>query len=143
MDAKNDKHRERRQDVASRKLAGAAIRKRRVELDMDQTNLAHRLGCTQARISAWENGKVEPGKGYESKLCEILGLSLEDLRPGHSVPSTGATEMTNEVLRSVLNNPEWRGLTPQKRQHFIALLNDVDVADYEVKSILAILLRQK
>jgi transcriptional regulator with XRE-family HTH domain len=51
-------------------------RKRRKWL---QSDLAKAVGVTEVTVSRWETGEVFPQPLYCRKLCEVLGISLEDL----------------------------------------------------------------
>ena len=123
------------------KRAAALIRDRRKGLEMSQDELARRVGCNPSRVSKWESGNVRPSQEYEDALCEVLGLTLDELR-GYATPVEGVEEVRNDVLKKVLNSPEWRELPAAKRQALAALFNDLDnVEEYEVRSVMAVLLR--
>lgn len=48
------------------------IAERRKQLRLTQNDLAEQLGVTQAMISRWENGVVDPSPGYAERLRQIL-----------------------------------------------------------------------
>ena len=49
--------------------------------------------------------------------------------------------MRNSELRKVLQSEEWAGLPLDKKQALAALLNDADLEEYEVRTVVAMLLR--
>ena len=54
------------------------IKSRRKNLDMTQKQLAEKVGVTDVTISRYENGAREPSFTEFIKLCEVLGMKLED-----------------------------------------------------------------
>ena len=60
---------------------GARIKHYRELADMNQTQLAAKLGpsCTQSRVSRWEKGRILPETKYVGRLCKVLGLTHEEL----------------------------------------------------------------
>lgn len=44
-----------------------------------QHELATRLGTTPHNISRWEAGRTTPGPYFRAKLCELFGMSIQEL----------------------------------------------------------------
>ena len=57
---------------------GHYIKSRRKNLDMTQKQLAVKVGVTDVTISRYENGEREPSFTEFIKLCEVLGMKVED-----------------------------------------------------------------
>ena len=57
---------------------GLYIKSRRKNLDMTQKQLAKKVGVTDVTISRYENGEREPSFTEFIKLCEVLGMKVED-----------------------------------------------------------------
>lgn len=57
---------------------GSYIKSRRKNLDMTQKQLAKKVGVTDVTISRYENGEREPSFTEFIKLCEVLGMKVED-----------------------------------------------------------------
>ena len=55
---------------------------KRKEKKLTQDELAEKLGVTNRAISKWENGVCMPDSGIISDLCEILGITINDLFHG-------------------------------------------------------------
>ncbi len=59
------------------------IIERRKALGISQTTLAHRIGSDQARVSLYEQGKVEPGLEFALRMLDAVSLSatFEEVAP--------------------------------------------------------------
>ncbi len=57
---------------------GPYIKSRRKNLGMTQKQLAKNVGVTDVTISRYENGEREPSFTEFIKLCEVLGMKVED-----------------------------------------------------------------
>lgn len=62
-----------------KKQIGEKIMQRRVELGLNQSDLAKSLKVDRSRISHWENGKILPSKKYREGLAKHLKTSANDL----------------------------------------------------------------
>lgn len=61
---------------------GDFIAKCRKDLGLTQFQLAEKLGITDRAVSKWENGKSLPDASIMLELCDILGISVNDLLRG-------------------------------------------------------------
>jgi len=57
---------------------GSYIKSRRLNLGLTHKQLAEKMDTTVTTISKWENNHVEPSLSNFVKLCEVLGMKLED-----------------------------------------------------------------
>ena len=57
---------------------GSYIKSRRKNLGMTQKQLAENVGVTDVIISRYENGEREPSFTEFIKLCEVLGMNIDD-----------------------------------------------------------------
>ena len=64
---------------------GKFIAERRKGAKMTQAQLAERLNITDRAVSKWETGKAMPDSSLMLELCEILGISVNDLLSGEVV----------------------------------------------------------
>lgn len=57
---------------------GQFIQARRTQLNLTQDEVAVRAGTTQGYLSKVEKGQREPTLTLALKLCEVLGLDIND-----------------------------------------------------------------
>ena len=92
---------------------GANLKSLRKAAGLTQLEVAKRLGLTDMAISRWENNHTEPNVEFCSKLCLILGCTLDDLTGHESQPlSDDEREVINmyrksskevrEIIRTIL-----------------------------------------
>ena len=77
----------------------AACRKK---ANLTQMQLAERLNITDRAISKWENGKSLPDSSIMLTLCDVLGISVNDLLCGEVVTMDNYNkELENNLLDMV------------------------------------------
>lgn len=64
---------------------GEFIAKCRKEKKLTQAQLAERLNITDRAVSKWETGKSMPDSSIMLELCEILGITVNDLLSGEKI----------------------------------------------------------
>ncbi len=64
---------------------GEFISKCRKEKKVTQAQLAERLNITDRAVSKWETGKSMPDSSIMLELCEILGITVNDLLSGEKI----------------------------------------------------------
>lgn len=62
------------------------IRRIRKDLNMNQTEFGHELGCTQAAITSYETGRVVPDRSTRLLLCSKFNVNESWLETGEGVP---------------------------------------------------------
>ena len=65
---------------------GKFLQERRKECGLTQSELAEKLYVSDRAISKWENGNCLPDADHMVELCEILGITINDLFMGEVVP---------------------------------------------------------
>ena len=81
---------------------GKFIAERRKNLRLTQAELANRLSITDRAVSKWENGKSMPDSSIMLALCEVLGITVNDLLCGEVVSMENYNkEMENKLLEMV------------------------------------------
>lgn len=76
---------------------GRFISEKRKQKNMTQIEFAEKLGVTNKSVSRWENGKNMPDVSLFIPICEILGISVNELIIGEEIKSSN-TNKTNEVI---------------------------------------------
>lgn len=61
--------------IGENSTIGLRIRRRRLELKLEQKDVAEILGATECSISGWEIGRYEPQIQYVPKIISFLGYN--------------------------------------------------------------------
>ena len=78
---------------------GKFISQCRKERGFLQKDIAARLGVSEKTVSKWECGKGLPEVVFMEPLCQILGITVNELLAGESIP---ILEMMRPIDRSRL-----------------------------------------
>ena len=81
----------------------AACRKKE---NLTQMQLAEKLNITDRAISKWETGKSLPDSSVMLQLCDILGITVNDLLSGEVVSMENYQEKNDEMLIAMLKEKE-------------------------------------
>lgn len=65
--------------MLTEKEFGEKLKATRKHLKLTQQELAKKINSTNATISKWEDGSMNPSLFSVAQLCEAFGLSLDDL----------------------------------------------------------------
>lgn len=65
---------------------GKFIAERRKERGLLQKDIAARLGISEKTVSKWECGNGLPEVIYMEPLCQILGITVNELLAGENIP---------------------------------------------------------
>lgn len=76
---------------------GRFIAECRKKNGLTQMQLAEKLNITDRAVSKWENGRAMPDSSIMLKLCEILGISVNELLSGEAI------KMDNYILKAEEN----------------------------------------
>ena len=63
-------------------MIGESIKRLRQDAGMTQTDLAYELEVDHATLSHWEHGDREPSDEAIESICEMFGVTPEELRYG-------------------------------------------------------------
>ena len=77
---------------------GKFLQQRRKECGLTQSELAERLSVSDRAISKWENGNCLPDADHMIELCDILGITVNDLFSGEIVGDAGDTKELESSL---------------------------------------------
>lgn len=81
----------------------AACRK---DQNLTQMQLAEKLGITDRAVSKWETGKTMPDSAIMLELCEILGITVNDLLNGECIALDDYAKKTTAQLMEALRRKE-------------------------------------
>ena len=79
----------------------------RKKANLTQMQLAEKLGITDRAVSKWETGKAMPDSSVMLELCDVLGISVNDLLCGEIVTMNNYNkELENNLLEMVRQKEE-------------------------------------
>ena len=70
---------------------------------LTQSELAEKLGVTDKSVSNWENGRNMPDLSLFKPLCEVLGISINDLISGEKVSKDEYQDKLEENIISTID----------------------------------------
>ncbi len=85
---------------------GKFIAKCRKEKKLTQAQLAEKLNITDRAVSKWETGKSMPDSSIMLELCEILGISVNELLSGEAVDMEQYEKKADENLIALKRKDE-------------------------------------
>lgn len=77
---------------------GKFIASCRKEKNLTQASLAEMIGVTDRAVSKWETGKSMPDSSIMLNLCEILGISVNELLTGGRINMENYSKIAEENL---------------------------------------------
>ncbi len=96
------------------KKIGAFIAQCRKEKGLTQMQLAERLEITNQAVSKWENGKGMPDVSLMQPLCDILGISFNELVSGEHISEAEYRGKAEENLSNLFKEKQIANLKPVK-----------------------------
>ena len=77
---------------------GRFIAVRRKRANLTQLQLADRLGITDKAVSKWERGITMPDTSIMLELCDILGISVNELLSGEEINMENSSQENEQLL---------------------------------------------
>ncbi|MBR5508821.1 MAG: helix-turn-helix transcriptional regulator, partial [Lachnospiraceae bacterium] len=77
---------------------GRFIAVRRKRANLTQLQLADRLGITDKAVSKWERGITMPDTSIMLELCDILGISVNELLSGEKINMENSSQKNEQLL---------------------------------------------
>lgn len=90
------------------KKTGQFIQSRRKEKELTQRQLADLLGISDKTISKWETGKSFPDFTLVSQICQILGISVNELLSGEAISSKEYPKKAEVNMISLMEKLKYR-----------------------------------
>ena len=122
---------------------GKFIAENRKVKKITQSELAEKLGVTDRSISNWENGKNMPDLSLFKPLCDILGITINELMSGENI---NEQEYNQKLEENLINTIDYIGKknveSNDKKSIFLLIIgifgvclsqlifNDYDSSDY-------------
>ncbi len=96
------------------KKTGAFIARCRKEKNLTQMQLAELLGITSQAVSKWENGRGMPDVSLLQPLCDVLGISLNELFSGEHISAEEYKGKAEENISRLFKEKQIAGYKPVK-----------------------------
>lgn len=96
------------------KKIGAFITQCRKEKNLTQMQLAERLEITNQAVSKWENGRGMPDVSLLQPLCNVLGISLNELFSGEHISAEEYKGKAEENISNLFKEKQIANLKPVK-----------------------------
>ena len=77
---------------------GRFIAVRRKRANLTQLQLADRLGITDKAVSKWERGITTPDTSIMLELCDVLGISVNELLSGEEINMENSSQKNEQLL---------------------------------------------
>lgn len=98
---------------------GKFILELRKEKDMTQQTLADKLGVSDKTISKWENGRGMPDLSLMKPLCNILGITINELLSGGRLDKKDYQEKSEE---NILNTIDYTRLKLKRKNKIFKIV---------------------
>lgn len=86
---------------------GKFISEQRKKIGLTQMQLAEKLNITDRAVSKWETGKAMPDSSLMLPLCDLLGITVNDLLSGEVVTMENYNkELENKLVEMVKQKEE-------------------------------------
>ena len=85
---------------------GRFIAERRKDAGLTQAQLAERLNITDRAISKWETGRSLPDSALMLDLCDILGITVNELLCGEVIAMENKNEKLDETLLEMVKEKQ-------------------------------------
>lgn len=85
---------------------GRFIANCRKEKGLTQMQLAEKLNITDRAVSKWETGRAMPDSSIMLQLCQILGISVNDLLCGERVTMENYQKQSEQMLIQMVKEKE-------------------------------------
>lgn len=82
---------------------GTFISELRKEHGMTQKELAERIGVSDKTISKWETGRGMPDMVYMEPLCNVLGITMNELISGEKLSGDTYSAKAEENIMTLMN----------------------------------------
>ena len=86
----------------------AACRKR---ANLTQMQLAEKLNITDRAVSKWETGKAMPDTAIMLELCDIIGISVNELLSGEKIDMENNDQKNKQLLLDMAKEIETKNKT--------------------------------
>ena len=104
---------------------GKFIAECRKQKNLTQMQLAEKLNITDKAISKWERGMSMPDSSIMLELCDILGISVNELLSGEKIFMENSNEKNEQLLIDMAKELEQKNKTVWKSMWIIMIISMV------------------
>ena len=90
---------------------GRFIAQQRKQSSLTQMQLAEKLNLTDRAVSKWETGKAMPDSSIMLELCDILGISVNELLNGEKINMENNEQKNEQLLLDMAKELEQKNKT--------------------------------
>ena len=90
---------------------GKFIAECRKQKNLTQMQLAEKLGITDKAVSKWERGIAMPDTSIMLELCDILGISVNELLSGEKISMENSNQKNEQLLLDMAKEIERKNKT--------------------------------
>ena len=90
---------------------GKFIAQRRKQQKLTQAQLAEKLSITDRAVSKWETGRGLPDSAIMLPLCDVLGITVNDLFSGEVITVENSNRKNEELLLEMAKELEKKNKT--------------------------------
>ena len=90
---------------------GRFIAECRKNAKLTQAQLAEKLGITDKAVSKWERGVAMPDTSIMLELCDILGISVNELLSGEKINMENSNQKNEQILLEMAKELEKKNKT--------------------------------
>ena len=102
---------------------GKFIAECRKQKNLTQMQLAEKLGITDKAISKWERGIAMPDSSIMLELCDILGISVNELLSGEKISMENNNQKNEQLLFDMAKELEQKNKTVWKSMWVIMIIS--------------------
>ena len=100
---------------------GERLKNLRQDAGLTQEELAQKVGLKKQNISRYENSHCEPNIRTAKKIADALGVTIEEMAVGVSIPSAPTPDLTKDEMNLVA---AWRIADEKDRRIVATALED-------------------
>ena len=102
---------------------GKFIAECRKKVNLTQMQLAEKLGITDKAVSKWERGIAMPDTSIMLELCDILGISVNELLSGEKISVENNNQKNEQLLFDMAKELEQKNKTVWKSMWVIMIIS--------------------
>ena len=102
---------------------GRFIAECRKQKNLTQMQLSEKLGITDKAISKWERGIAMPDTSIMLELCDILGISVNELLSGEKIIMENNNQKNEQLLLDMAKELEQKNKTVWKSMWVIMIIS--------------------